>query len=152
MRERSRRIRTDGNQAFNVLCNDEGRTFLRLMRKFLNRPRWRYSARGRGPRALDGRSSYYHQSSLPQDKSEWLAVYLGGTSGWGRFNAILNPSRHQTVYQYAVKPAPAPAHVLTGEERALVQKIFEEVEDDMTFVEPEVQDLFYSAFEKLVDI
>ncbi len=64
------KIRTRGNQAFNVPNDDEGRGFLKLLRKFRNRG-WYYRARGRGPRKEHG-----CQQSIGQEHSEWMAVYL----------------------------------------------------------------------------
>lgn len=64
------RIRTQGNQAFNVPNTDEGHLFLRLLRKFRNGS-WYYRARGRGSRKEHG-----CQASLPKQFSDWMAVYL----------------------------------------------------------------------------
>lgn len=64
------KIRTQGNQAFNVPNTEEGQLFLRLLRKFRNR-RWFYRARGRGSRKEHGDASY-----IPKAFSEWFAVYL----------------------------------------------------------------------------
>ena len=153
MRERKLRVRTMGRQAFNVPCNEEGRIFLRSMRKFINRPRWRFSARGRGPRAIDGHNSVRYQLCLPQDKSEWLAVYLGGRGSWGTFHAVMDPDSPLHRYQLlgsedAVDVArwTTPAPKLTPEEQALLDTIMEEAEERYDSEE------FYSVLQKLVDI
>ena len=65
-------IQTQGSQTFNVPNNEEGRTFLKLMEKFRNKG-WHYRIRGRGPRRDHG--TQYH---IPQQHSEWMAVYLRG--------------------------------------------------------------------------
>lgn len=64
------RIRTQGNQAFNVPNTEEGHLFIRLLRKFRNRS-WHYRARGRGSRQEHG-----DQHGIPQEFAEWFAVYL----------------------------------------------------------------------------
>jgi hypothetical protein len=64
------KIRTRGNQAFNVPNTEEGHLFVRLMRKFRNRG-WYYRARGRGSRKEHG-----DQAGIPQQFAEWFAVYL----------------------------------------------------------------------------
>lgn len=64
------KIRTRGNQVFNVPNDEEGHKFLELLRKFKNRG-WYYRARGRGSRKEHG--GIY---SLPQEHAEWLAVYV----------------------------------------------------------------------------
>lgn len=63
-------IKTSGNQVFNVPNNEEGREFLRLLRKFRNRG-WHYRARGRGSRKEHG-----CQHGIGQEHSEWMAVYM----------------------------------------------------------------------------
>ena len=147
------RIETAGGQAFNVPCDEEGKTFLRLMRKFINRPLWRYSARGRGPRRRPGDKyvSLARQASIPQADSEWLAVYLGGNGNWANFNAVLDPRG----------PRPAPYHnyteevlisSLTTEEKEMLQEILEDAEIDLTHSGSEKSATFYSIFQKLVDI
>ncbi|KKK65918.1 hypothetical protein LCGC14_2969330, partial [marine sediment metagenome] len=110
MKNRTRRVRieTAGGQAFNVPNNEEGRTFLQSMRKFINRPRWRFSARGRGPRLRPGDThvSLSRSLSLPHVESKWLAVYLGGTGyPWGGFRSLLTPATRPTYY--GVKPPTA---------------------------------------------
>ena len=149
MRENSRGIRTNGNQAFNVPCDEEGRTFLRLMRKFINRPRWRFSARGRGPRKRPGDryTSFSRQLGIPQDESEWLAIYLGGTAhrafAGDRFRAELHPGYIATL---PVRVGATPAPKLTPEEQALLESIMLEAEERYG------SETFYSIFQKLVDI
>jgi hypothetical protein len=64
------KIRSRGNQAFNVPNAEEGHLFVRLMRKFRNRG-WYYRARGRGSRKEHG-----SQAGIPQEFAEWFAVYL----------------------------------------------------------------------------
>lgn len=64
------KIRTRGNQAFNVPNTEEGHLFIRLLRRFRNH-NWYYRARGRGSRKEHG-----CQASIPQEHAEWLAVYL----------------------------------------------------------------------------
>lgn len=63
-------IKTKGNQTFNVPNTDEGREFLALCRKYLNKEK-SLKARGRGSRKEHG--SVY---SIPQKYAEWFAVYL----------------------------------------------------------------------------
>lgn len=64
------KIRTRGNQAFNVPNDEEGHNFLKLLRKFRNRG-WHYRAKGRGSRKEHG-----CQHGIAQEHSEWMAVYL----------------------------------------------------------------------------
>ena len=64
------KIKTRGSQAFNVPNDEEGRGFLKLLRKFRNRG-WHYRALGRGSRKEHG-----CQASIAQEHSEWMAVYL----------------------------------------------------------------------------
>jgi hypothetical protein len=148
------RIETAGGQAFNVPCNEEGKTFLRSMRKFINRPLWRYSARGRGPRRRPGDKyvSLSRQASIPQADSEWLAVYLGGNGRWANFNAVLDPRGPQpeALYSYAAEAVKIPS--LSTEEKEMLQGILEDAEIDLTHSGSEKSATFYSIFQKLVDI
>jgi hypothetical protein len=141
------RIETLGGQAFNVPNDEEGRTFLRLMRKYLNRPLWRYLARSRGPRkrAGDAFVSFSRSLSIPQAESKWLAVYLGGSGHWGGFSSITRPNPRPLSAPYAVNSTP-PWPEFTPEEQALLDTIMEEAE------EKHGSDTFYSVFQKLVDI
>ena len=145
------RIETAGGQAFNVPNDEEGRTFLRSMRKFINRPTWRFSARGRGPRLRPGDThvSFSRSLSLPQGESEWLAVYLGGTSyPWGGFRSLLTPATRPTYYGVKL---PTAGPKLTPDEQKMLQKILEDAEIDHTH-DSEKGEIFYSVFQKLVDI
>jgi len=66
------KIRTRGQQSFNVPNNEEGQEFFRLFRKFLNRRRYGYRRHGRGPR---GPGQKYDIS--PDDPNrQWTALYL----------------------------------------------------------------------------
>ncbi len=147
MREGRQRVRTVGGQAFNVPCNEEGRIFFRSMRKFINRPRWKFSARGRGSRAIDGEHSHRYKLYLPQDKSEWLAVYLGGQGHWGGFSAEMRPGRPLNVGGESLVTTATPlGPKFTPEEQALLDTIMEEAEKKYN------SETFYSVFQKLVDI
>jgi len=139
------KIHTFGSQAFNVPNDEEGRTFLQLMRKYINRPLWRYSARGRGPRLRPGDThvSFSRSLGIPQHESKWLAVYLGGTGHWGNFSSTLAPTNPASYIGYA-KPIPKPT--FTFEEQALLDEILEQAEDSHD------SEAFYSLFQKLVDI
>lgn len=70
---------TVGKQGFTVPNNDEGKLFMRLLAKFINRKFYRCVKRGRGKRLTrkDGQS-------IPLDRSDWVAVYLKG----GEIDAI----------------------------------------------------------------
>ena len=148
MKNRTRRVRieTAGGQAFNVPNNREGRAFLRSMRRFINRPLWRFSARGRGPRLRPGDThvSLSRSLSLPHAESKWLAVYLGGTGyPWGGFRSALPPNAGTATYAVNVAPS---GPKLTPKEQALLESIMEEAE------EKHDSETFYSIFQKLVDI
>lgn len=66
------KIRTRGQQSFNIPNNEEGQEFFRLFRKFLNRRRYGYRRHGRGPR---GPGQKYDIS--PDDPNrQWTALYL----------------------------------------------------------------------------
>jgi hypothetical protein len=91
MKAKRMKIETQGNQVFNVPNDEEGRVFLRLLRKYMNRPRWCFRVRGRGPRkkAGDARVSFSRSLGIPQAESEWLAVYIGyDDTGYGRFAGL----------------------------------------------------------------
>ena len=149
MSSRTKRVKIEtlGGQAFNVPNNGEGRTFLRLMRRFINRPTWRFSARGRGARLRPGDThvSFSRSLSLPQGESEWLAVYMGGTGGWGNFRSLLSPGNPPTPY-YTGVPLTPPGSRFTPEEQALLESIMGEAEEKYD------SQTFYSVFQKLVDI
>ena len=69
-------IESKGSQLFNVPATDEGKTFLKLARKFLNRSRFKgLHARGRGKRVHDGK---HYDDSLPQNLADWYALYIKG--------------------------------------------------------------------------
>jgi hypothetical protein len=61
-------IQTEGNQMFNVPNTEEGREFIKQLRKFSNNKKFR--ARGRGSRKRCGDAAY-----VPLVGSEWMAVY-----------------------------------------------------------------------------
>lgn len=67
-------IETKGSQVFNVPATDEGKQFLSLARKFLNRSKYKtINARGRGKRVHNGQR---YDDSLPQKLADWFAVYV----------------------------------------------------------------------------
>jgi hypothetical protein len=68
--------KSEGSQAFNVPATDEGKEFVKLLRKFSNRPDCRISVRGRGKRAVNGQSARHYSSFIPLCYSEWYAVYI----------------------------------------------------------------------------
>lgn len=70
------KIKSEGSQAFNVPATDEGKEFVKLLRKFSNRPDCRISVRGRGKRAVNGQSARHYASHVPLGFSEWFAVYV----------------------------------------------------------------------------
>jgi hypothetical protein len=123
------------------------------MRKFINRPLWRYSARGRGPRRRPGDKyvSLARQASIPQADSEWLAVYLGGNGNWANFNAVLDPRGPQPSAYYNQVTIGAAQSNLTSEEKEMLQEILEDAEIDRTH-DSDKSETFYSIFQKLVDI
>ena len=61
-----------GKQILNVPATNDGKHFMELFDKFLNREHYAFIRRGRGPR--DG--SRQTQVSIPLEKSKWWAVYL----------------------------------------------------------------------------
>jgi hypothetical protein len=65
------KINTKGNQVFNVPNNDEGRTFIKLAQKFVNRNVFKTKNLGRGSRKFHGQQSF-----VPLQHSEWIAVYV----------------------------------------------------------------------------
>lgn len=75
---KSKKIKSNGNQFFNVPNTEEGKQFLGLMKKFLNRP----CSFKREGRATDRKakapylSDHRLQSSMPLDMSDWWAVYI----------------------------------------------------------------------------
>ena len=68
--------KSEGSQAFNVPTTDEGKAFIKLLRKFANKPDCQISVRGRGKRAVNGQSARRYASYVPVGFSEWLAVYV----------------------------------------------------------------------------
>jgi 23S rRNA C2498 (ribose-2'-O)-methylase RlmM len=69
------KIKSKGHQLFNVPNNEEGREFIRLMRKFNNKKR--FDLKGRGSRLVFAKATnaYTAQCSLRKSYSEWFAVY-----------------------------------------------------------------------------
>lgn len=65
------KIKTQGSQAFNVPNTEEGKAFIKLLRKFANYPDCSISCRGRGSRKNGGNQAY-----IPIRLSEWIAVYI----------------------------------------------------------------------------
>jgi hypothetical protein len=154
------KIQTSGNQAFNVPNDDEGRTFLRLMRKFLNRPRWRFRSYGRGPQP---------HWSVSQAQAEWIAVYLGG-NGNGRAARTGSQFKKATLLSFSedyqlwrlrhgggqvVSKVDYSKHkepILTPEEKDYMQLILETYEEGMESPSQKESEIFYGIFQKLVDI
>lgn len=80
-------IETKGNQTFSVPNTPEGRHFISLCSKFLNKGKMKKSVMGRAkdrrkafkkahnPRALANHSSA-RQSYVPLNGADWLAVYV----------------------------------------------------------------------------
>ena len=149
-------IKTNGAQAFNVPNDDEGRTFLRLLRKFINRPRWRFRSYGRGPRP---------RWSVSQAQAEWIAVYLGGNgngqpaSTGSQFKPASLLSFQESYQLWRLRrggakllPKNHKFPILTPEEKEYMQLILEEHEEGMMSPSPKESDLFYGIFQKLVDI
>lgn len=68
--------KSEGTQAFNVPATDEGKAFIKLLRRFANKPDCQIKVRGRGKRAVNGKSARHYASSIPISFSEWLAVYI----------------------------------------------------------------------------
>ena len=64
-------IESKGNQTFNVPNTEEGRMFLDLANKYLNKEKYSLRARGRGSRKDHG-----CQASIPKKYAEWFALYL----------------------------------------------------------------------------
>ena len=146
-------IQTGGAQAFNVPNDDEGRTFLRLMRKFINRPRWRFRGLGRGPKTACGRRKISHA------QAEWIAVYLGGSGTWGQFKqpTLLNDQEEYRLWQLEhggaeILSGKHKATLLTADEKAYLQLILETYEAGMESPSEKEASLFYGVFQKLVDI
>jgi hypothetical protein len=79
-----------------------------------------------------------------------LAVYLGGNGRWANFNAVLDPRgpRPAPYYNYT---SSVNVSTLSTEEKALLGKIMEAAEND-AIIGPDDEDLFYTVFQKLVDI
>ncbi len=77
-------IKTEGNQTFNVPNTDEGRYFIALCAKFLNRPVFEKAVRGRAKNRIKAfkkaknpfSTKYNRQSYVPVKGSDWLAVYV----------------------------------------------------------------------------
>lgn len=63
------KIKSEGNQLFNVPNNDEGKSFMELARKYRNNG-FHLNCKGRGSRKDHG-DSY----NIPLEHSEWFAVY-----------------------------------------------------------------------------
>ena len=80
------KIKSEGSQAFNVPATDEGKEFVKLLRKFSNRPDGQISVRGRGKRAVNGQSARRYATSIPLCYSEWFAVYIRSTKA-DRYNS-----------------------------------------------------------------
>lgn len=135
------KIRTRGNQAFNVPNTDEGRLFLKLLGRFRNR-RWHYRARGRGPRKAYGGLAAH----VPQKFSDWLAVYLRQSK---------KPADWDTVEVGVDLAAPVEddAVDLTLEEQALLEEILCELHFSCETQrwEEKKQEVFDCLFVKLVD-
>jgi hypothetical protein len=90
------KIKTDGNQTFNVPNNEEGKEFMRLIRKFRNRGvYYRRRARGEG------------KVSLSSPECKWMAVYL---------DQAQYRSREKTSYPMAEKIKPV-ANVLVENDK-----------------------------------
>ena len=143
-------ITTNGSQAFNVPNNDEGRTFLRLMRKFINRPRWRYRGMGRGDR--------FGQRSVTQSRSKWIALYLGHGEGGGQFKQASLLSFQEDYQLWRLRNNTATLQPkkqtkgLTKEEKDYLQLILETYEQGLESPSEKESNLFYGIFQKLVDI
>ena len=69
------KIKSNGNQAFNVPNNREGKMFMYLAKKFVNNDRFNLHGRGRGSRIVNG-VRISGDDSISQKKSEWMAVYI----------------------------------------------------------------------------
>lgn len=118
------RIRTRGNQAFNVPNDEEGQSFLRLLRKFRNRG-WYYRARGRGPRDNGLRAH------CPQDKAEWLAVYLKHKRDWAPGDQMTGDEFQELVYALNKHDSDPAAGVFVPPKQIMV---FEMAEDSAPFI------------------
>lgn len=71
-----KRIKTKGKQIFSVPNTKEGQEFIKLMRKFANYGKWNLRVKGRSKdRDAKCPGVSHLQSTMPLDKSEWLAVY-----------------------------------------------------------------------------
>ena len=73
------KIISDGDQTFNVPNNDEGKAFLKALRKFSN-PKMNngFTFRGRGSRIEYAKKvgKFTAQSSVSHEFAEWFAVYM----------------------------------------------------------------------------
>lgn len=77
------KIKTDGNQAFNVPNTEEGKAFIKALRKFSNpKSKNEFIARGRGSRKEYAKKAgrYTAQCSVSHEFAEWFAVYTNGNS------------------------------------------------------------------------
>jgi hypothetical protein len=77
------KIKTDGNQAFNVPNTEEGKAFIKALRKFSNpKSKNEFVARGRGSRKEYAKKAgrFNAQCSVSHEFAEWFAVYMNGNS------------------------------------------------------------------------
>jgi hypothetical protein len=77
-------IKSKGNQIFNIPNNSEGKQFLKLCRKYLNKKSYSIRPRGRGSRKIKG-----NQSSVPLNNAQWLALY---------FSKKIKNNKKQNIY------------------------------------------------------
>ena len=69
------KIKSNGNQVFNIPNNEEGQQFLYLAKKFINNDKYNLHGRGRGSRVRNGKRVAW-KDSIAQGLSDWIAVYI----------------------------------------------------------------------------